>query len=129
MVKAELLFLPSLTCSCRTSTSTPLVPFGIRRLVSHQLMRSNHLTGSAPTDHSLPPLNTAVGMPLLSVCTMTCSIPESYGRGLTTGQEAPNKKPRRPRRKGWDSGVCFGGSYRDRTDDIHGVNVALYQLS
>lgn len=22
-----------------------------------------------------------------------------------------------------------GGSYRDRTDDIHGVNVALYQLS
>ena len=21
------------------------------------------------------------------------------------------------------------GSYRDRTDDIHGVNVALYQLS
>ena len=26
--------------------------------------------------------------------------------------------------------VCFFcGSYRDRTDDIHGVNVALYQLS
>jgi len=23
----------------------------------------------------------------------------------------------------------LGGSYRDRTDDIHGVNVALYQLS
>ncbi len=22
-----------------------------------------------------------------------------------------------------------GGSYRDRTDDIHGVSVALYQLS
>jgi hypothetical protein len=22
-----------------------------------------------------------------------------------------------------------GGPYRDRTDDIHGVNVALYQLS
>lgn len=26
-------------------------------------------------------------------------------------------------------GVFLGGSYRDRTDDIHGVNVALYQLS
>lgn len=26
-------------------------------------------------------------------------------------------------------GVLNGGSYRDRTDDIHGVNVALYQLS
>lgn len=26
-------------------------------------------------------------------------------------------------------GVLRGGSYRDRTDDIHGVNVALYQLS
>ena len=24
---------------------------------------------------------------------------------------------------------AIGGSYRDRTDDIHGVNVALYQLS
>ncbi len=23
----------------------------------------------------------------------------------------------------------FGGPYRDRTDDIHGVNVTLYQLS
>ncbi|MCU1546180.1 MAG: hypothetical protein JWP30_1280, partial [Homoserinimonas sp.] len=23
----------------------------------------------------------------------------------------------------------LGGPYRDRTDDIHGVNVALYQLS
>jgi hypothetical protein len=23
----------------------------------------------------------------------------------------------------------FGGPYRARTDDIHGVNVALYQLS
>lgn len=28
-----------------------------------------------------------------------------------------------------DDGVIFCGSYRDRTDDIHGVNVALYQLS
>lgn len=28
-----------------------------------------------------------------------------------------------------NNGVSFGGSYRDRTDDIHGVNVALYQLS
>ena len=28
------------------------------------------------------------------------------------------------------SGLSFeGGPYRDRTDDIHGVNVALYQLS
>ncbi len=27
-----------------------------------------------------------------------------------------------------DGAIC-GGSYRDRTDDIHGVNVALYQLS
>jgi hypothetical protein len=27
------------------------------------------------------------------------------------------------------SEVLAGGSYRDRTDDIHGVNVALYQLS
>lgn len=28
-----------------------------------------------------------------------------------------------------NDGVFDGGSYRDRTDDIHGVNVALYQLS
>ncbi len=28
-----------------------------------------------------------------------------------------------------NDGVLVGGSYRDRTDDIHGVNVALYQLS
>ena len=27
------------------------------------------------------------------------------------------------------SEALAGGSYRDRTDDIHGVNVALYQLS
>lgn len=26
-------------------------------------------------------------------------------------------------------GVEDSGSYRDRTDDIHGVSVALYQLS
>ena len=34
------------------------------------------------------------------------------------------KKPPVP----YGTGVS-GGSYRDRTDDIHGVNVALYQLS
>ncbi len=28
-----------------------------------------------------------------------------------------------------DRGFLFGGPYRDRTDDIHGVNVTLYQLS
>ena len=27
------------------------------------------------------------------------------------------------------SGLNNGGPCRDRTDDIHGVNVALYQLS
>ena len=36
--------------------------------------------------------------------------------------------------KGKSRTTCYGtgfmcGSYRDRTDDIHGVNVALYQLS
>lgn len=28
-----------------------------------------------------------------------------------------------------EGGAFAGGPYRDRTDDIHGVNVALYQLS
>ena len=95
MVRADLLLFPSLTCNCSTSTSTPLVPFGIRRLVSHQLIRSNHLTGSAPTAHSLPRLSTAVGVPLLSVCTMTCSIPASYARGPTMAAAGQAKqKPR-----------------------------------
>lgn len=39
------------------------------------------------------------------------------------------KNPANPSRKAWIDGVLLGGSYRDRTDDIHGVNVALYQLS
>lgn len=43
------------------------------------------------------------------------------------------KKAKRERRSSWrwlvfPYEIC-GGSYRDRTDDIHGVNVALYQLS
>ena len=43
--------------------------------------------------------------------------------------EEHGKKPRQA--AGWlaTDGVLLGGSYRDRTDDIHGVNVALYQLS
>ncbi len=40
------------------------------------------------------------------------------------------KKPRSARLSFLENGAFFGGgSYRDRTDDIHGVNVALYQLS
>lgn len=35
------------------------------------------------------------------------------------------KRPRVP----WSLLHAFGGPYRDRTDDIYGVNVALYQLS
>jgi hypothetical protein len=83
VVRAEPLLPPSLTCTCRTSTSTRLRPLGILRLTSHQLTRSNHRTGSAPTVHFLPLLTTAVGMPLIPVCTITCSIPENYGGALT----------------------------------------------
>lgn len=39
------------------------------------------------------------------------------------------KNPAAPGLMAGADGVFFGGSYRDRTDDIHGVNVALYQLS
>ena len=45
------------------------------------------------------------------------STPEALG-------ESPCKKPAADLATGFD-----GGSYRDRTDDIHGVSVALYQLS
>src|SRR6476660_6722598 len=129
VVSADLSLCPSLTWTCRTSTSTPPAPFGILRVVSHQLIRSNHLVGSAPTAHSLPRLSTAVGIPSLSVCTMTCSMPASYGKAPTiTPGRRNNKKPRRLRHQAGQRGF-LGGSYRDRTDDIHGVNVALYQLS
>ncbi len=42
---------------------------------------------------------------------------------------AMTQKPATPSLQAWSDGVLLGGSYRDRTDDIHGVNVALYQLS
>src|SRR5689334_23472983 len=116
VVRADLELFPSLTCTCRTSTSTPLLPLGIRRLVSHQLTRSNHLTGSAPTAHSLPRLSTAVGIPSLSVCTMTCSIPASYGKALTMAPGGRhNKKTPLPPPSGGGNGGFAGGSYRDRT--------------
>ena len=44
---------------------------------------------------------------------------EEGGRGDLSTQKAPVLC----------STGAGGGSYRDRTDDIHGVNVALYQLS
>ena len=56
-----------------------------------------------------------------------------FGRGrpelgcMTAGEY---RKPRGFKASFLDStGLSVGGSYRDRTDDIHGVNVALYQLS
>ena len=127
VVNAEWGLLPRRTWTCRTSTSTRLSPRGIRRWASHQLTRSNHLTGSALTAHCLPLLTTFVGAPLADVFSTTCSMPAPYGRALTITQ-AP-KNPAVPGRGGWNNGVLLGGSYRDRTDDIHGVNVALYQLS
>jgi hypothetical protein len=39
------------------------------------------------------------------------------------------QKTPRYRAVGQELRGSVGGSYRDRTDDIHGVNVALYQLS
>ena len=47
---------------------------------------------------------------------------------------APNSQQRQtktppPWHVAWTTGFILCGSYRDRTDDIHGVNVALYQLS
>jgi hypothetical protein len=66
-----------------TSTSTRLLPRGMRRRASHQLTRSNHLTGSALTAHCRPLLMTAVGIPLVVVFSTTCSMPERYGRGTT----------------------------------------------
>ena len=39
------------------------------------------------------------------------------------------KKPAVPGHKHQEQRGFVSGSYRDRTDDIHGVNVALYQLS
>lgn len=36
----------------------------------------------------------------------------------------------KPRSRFVENGACvFGGSYRDRTDDLLGVNELLYQLS
>ena len=52
----------------------------------------------------------------------------SYNPGRATVARE-YKNPANPSRKAWIDGVSLGGSYRDRTDDIHGVNVALYQLS
>lgn len=130
VARAELALLPSRTWTWRTSTSTRLLPRGIRLLVSHQLTRSNHLTGSAPTSHSLPRLSTAVGLPSLPVRTITCSILGTYVEAPTIGRQARrSKKPRTVCRSRRTVRGLTGGSYRDRTDDIHGVNVALYQLS
>ena len=42
---------------------------------------------------------------------------------------ADNGNPRQPDLEVCLTGISYGGPYRDRTDDIHGVNVALYQLS
>ena len=41
----------------------------------------------------------------------------------------PEQTQKTPPQPACCDGVFLGGSYRDRTDDIHGVNVALYQLS
>ena len=118
-MRADPAFLPSRTWSWRTSTSTLLNPLGIRRRVSHQLTRSNHLTGSAPTAHSLPLLSTAVGLPSVPVLTITCSMPASYGRGPTFSlRERPrgktqsklrgDKKPRSFRLKAETAGFAVG---------------------
>jgi hypothetical protein len=51
------------------------------------------------------------------------------------GKSRPHKahretqKPRLTKPKNLVKRGNESGSYRDRTDDIHGVNVALYQLS
>ena len=47
-------------------------------------------------------------------------VPRLGGRAAGRGRRAPGR-----RRRGW----CARGPGRARTDDIHGVNVALYQLS
>ena len=49
---------------------------------------------------------------------INCAELDTHGN---TGNPAPQEIIRSDR--------YLGGSYRDRTDDIHGVNVALYQLS
>lgn len=60
-------------------------------------------------------------------------LQRKIGKRCTDEQvrDAPRtrKNPAVPGFGPWSGGVFCGGSYRDRTDDIHGVNVALYQLS
>ena|GEM_PF-6207385 len=45
-------------------------------------------------------------------------------RAFSAGLYSPESLTRYP-----PTSALYGGPYRARTDDIHGVNVALYQLS
>lgn len=65
-------------------------------------------------------------------------MPDRMGRGRSASSWRPAKddEPQNAGREGAGHEVPgedwrprSGGSYRDRTDDIHGVSVALYQLS
>lgn len=106
VVNAEWGLWPSLTWTCSTSTSTRLLPRGMRRSASHQLTRSNHLTGSALTAHRLPLLITAAGIPLVVVFSTTCSMPVRYGRGPTVTRE---QKTPPLLAMGRNNGVCLVG--------------------
>ena len=53
----------------------------------------------------------------------------SYRCAVSGPSVARRKKTPSPGLMPGRRGFIFCGSYRDRTDDIHGVNVALYQLS
>lgn len=96
VVNAEWGLFPNRTWTCSTSTSTRLIPRGIRRWPSHQLTRSNHRTGAALTAHCLPPQITVAGFPLAVVLSTTCSIPARYSGGPTiNGQSSAMLAARR----------------------------------
>lgn len=127
---------PAAACTCQTSTSTRLAPRGRRNAPFHQRTRSNQCTGSAATRQLRSRRLKEYGAPFGAIRTRMLSMAGGYvgaptfcGRSRDRTDDVFEPAPLARNNRGRKAVQGRSGSYRDRTDDIHGVSVALYQLS